>query len=104
MERFANIGNTFDDPLHVVVFVEITQQQAYFIVPIFTSYFLMNALITECMREPLRGIGKPEPLAGHQAGWWTRRINQEQRLVYRVIGEGEAQALEVAQCRYHYGG
>lgn len=56
------------------------------------------------MREPFKGTGKPEPLGGNLAGWWSRRINQEHRLVYRVSGKGEAQALEVAQCRYHYGG
>jgi len=54
------------------------------------------------MRDPFRGSGKPEPLGGNLSGWWSRRINREHRLVYRVSGKGEAQALEVAQCRYHY--
>lgn len=62
----------------------------------------VNVLLKECMRDPFRGIGKPEPLGGNLTGWWSRRINQEHRLVYRVSGKGEAQALEVAQCRYHY--
>lgn len=62
----------------------------------------LNALIKECMRDPFRGIGKPEPLGGNLSGWWSRRINQGHRLVYRVSGKGEAQTLEVAQCRYHY--
>ena len=62
----------------------------------------LNALLKESMRDPFRGIGKPEPLGGNLSGWWSRRINQEHRLVYRVTGKGEAQALEVAQCRYHY--
>lgn len=62
----------------------------------------LNQLLTECMRDPFRGIGKPEPLGGNLSGWWSRRINQEHRLVYRVTGKGDAQALEVAQCRYHY--
>ncbi|MGY4395120.1 toxin YoeB [Sphingomonas sp. UYAg733] len=62
----------------------------------------LNALIKECMRDPFRGTGKPEPLAGNLSGWWSRRINREHRLVYRVTGKGETQALEVAQCRYHY--
>lgn len=62
----------------------------------------INALIEECRRQPFRGTGKPEPLAGNLAGWWSRRINLEHRLVYRASGKGEAQALEVAQCRYHY--
>ena len=62
----------------------------------------LNALIEECRRHPFRGTGKPEPLGGNLSGWWSRRINREHRLVYRVTGKGEGQALEVAQCRYHY--
>ena len=62
----------------------------------------LNTILKECMRDPFRGIGKPEPLGGTLSGWWSRRINHEHRLVYRVTGKGDAQALEVAQCRYHY--
>ncbi len=62
----------------------------------------VNALLKECMRDPFRGTGKPEPLGQNMSGWWSRRINREHRLVYRVTGKGETQALEVAQCRYHY--
>ena len=62
----------------------------------------LNGLLKECMRDPFRGTGKPEPLGGNLSGWWSRRINSEHRLVYRVTGKGEMQALEVAQCRYHY--
>lgn len=62
----------------------------------------LNALIKECTRDPFRGTGKPEPLGGNLSGWWSRRINREHRLVYRVSGKGDGQALEVAQCRYHY--
>ena len=62
----------------------------------------LNDLLKQCMREPFRGTGKPEPLSGNLSGWWSRRIDREHRLVYRVSGKGEAQALEVAQCRYHY--
>ncbi|HZC37171.1 MAG TPA: Txe/YoeB family addiction module toxin [Sphingomicrobium sp.] len=62
----------------------------------------LNGLIKECMRDPFRGTGKPEPLSKNLSGWWSRRINREHRLIYRVTGKGEAQALEVAQCRYHY--
>jgi toxin YoeB len=62
----------------------------------------LNALIEECRRHPFKGTGKPEPLSGSLAGWWSRRIDQEHRLVYRVSGTGDGQALEVAQCRYHY--
>jgi toxin YoeB len=62
----------------------------------------INKLLEECRRHPFTGTGKPEPLSGNLAGWWSRRINQEHRLVYRVSGTGEGQTLEVAQCRYHY--
>lgn len=62
----------------------------------------INALLKECTRDPFRGTGKPEPLGGNLSGWWSRRIKQEHRLVYRVSGKGDVQALEVAQCRYHY--
>lgn len=62
----------------------------------------INALITEALRDPFKGTGKPEPLKRNLAGWWSRRITGEHRLVYRVRGTGETQALEVLSCRYHY--
>ena len=62
----------------------------------------INVLIEECRRNPFKGTGKPEPLGGNLSGWWSRRISHEHRLVYRVTGTGDAQALQVAQCRYHY--
>jgi len=58
----------------------------------------INAPLKECSRTPFEGIGKPEPLTGTLSGWWSRRITQEQRLVYRPL-EG---SLMIAQCRYHY--
>jgi len=61
-----------------------------------------NEIIKQCMPDPFRGIGKPEALRGNLKGWWSRRITREHRLVYRVTGSGDAQALEIAQCRYHY--
>lgn len=62
----------------------------------------LNDLVRECLRHPFTGTGKPEPLKGNLKGWWSRRIDRENRLVYRVTGTGDAQTLEVAQCRYHY--
>jgi len=62
----------------------------------------LNGLIEECRRHPFKGTGKPEPLSGNLSGWWSRRISHEHRLVYRVVGSGTDQMLEVAQCRYHY--
>lgn len=58
----------------------------------------INGLVKECLRHPFEGTGKPEPLRGDLAGFWSRRIDREHRLVYRVTELG----LEIAQCRYHY--
>lgn len=58
----------------------------------------LNTLIKETSRNPFQGIGKPEPLRGDLSGWWSRRITQEHRLVYRAA-DG---VLQIAQCRYHY--
>lgn len=63
----------------------------------------LNELIKEAARTPFSGIGKPEPLVGNLKGWWSRRITREHRLVYRLSGSGETQALEIAACRFHYG-
>jgi toxin YoeB len=60
----------------------------------------LNNLIKECLRDPFRGTGKPEPLRGDLQGWWSRRITLDDRLVYRVSGKGDAQQLEIAQCRF----
>ena len=62
----------------------------------------INTLLSECQRHPFTGTGKPEPLRQSLTGWWSRRITGEHRLVYRVRGSGEAQALEILSCRYHY--
>ena len=62
----------------------------------------LNGLIIECTRHPFKGTGKPEPLKDNMRGWWSRRIDREHRLVYRVSGSGVAQALEIATCRFHY--
>lgn len=58
----------------------------------------INRLIKECLRHPFEGTGKPEPLRGDLSGFWSRRIDRQHRLVYRVTDT----ALEIAQCRYHY--
>jgi toxin YoeB len=62
----------------------------------------VNDLVKECQRTPFKGTGKPEPLKGDLQGWWSRRITQTDRLVYRVQGKGADQHLEIAQCRQHY--
>lgn len=62
----------------------------------------LNALIHDARRSPFRGIGKPEPLRDTLSGWWSRRIDGEHRMVYRIAGKGEDQVAEIMQCRYHY--
>jgi toxin YoeB len=59
-------------------------------------------LIEHCRRSPFQGIGKPEPLKNELRGWWSRRIDGEHRLVYRVTGSGDERRIEIAQCRRHY--
>ena len=58
----------------------------------------INKLIRETQREPFSGIGKPEPLKHALAGYWSRRITDEHRMVYKVEGD----SLLIAQLRYHY--
>ena len=58
----------------------------------------INQLIQEIQREPFTGIGKPEPLKHALSGYWSRRINDEHRIVYKV----ETDALLIAQLRHHY--
>jgi toxin YoeB len=58
----------------------------------------INQLLKEIMRDPFNGIGKPEPLRHAYQGYWSRRIDSEHRIVYKVVG----QQLRIAQLRYHY--
>jgi len=58
----------------------------------------LNDLIKSTMRTPFEGMGKPEPLKGDLAGYWSRRITLEHRLVYKPA----ADAILIVQCRYHY--
>lgn len=62
----------------------------------------INLLVQDMQRNPFNGIGKPEPLRGDLAGWWSRRIAGDHRIVYRVRGSGDDQRLEIVACRYHY--
>ncbi len=58
----------------------------------------INKLIKEIQRHPFDGIGKPEPLKHALSGYWSRRINDEHRLIYKA----GADAIYIAQVRYHY--
>jgi len=59
----------------------------------------INKLIADIERNGYDGIGKPEPLRGELTGWWSRHIDNKNRLVYRLVGDG---AIEILQCRGHY--
>ena len=58
----------------------------------------INQLIKDITRDPFEGIGKPEPLKHALSGYWSRRINDEHRVIYKVQDD----ALMIAQLRYHY--
>ena len=59
----------------------------------------INLLIKDIDRNGYEGIGKPEPLKHNLQGWWSRRIDEEHRLVYRI----EENEIQVLACRFHYG-
>lgn len=58
----------------------------------------INSLIQDIERNPFEGIGKPEPLKHDLAGFWSRRIDDLNRIVYKISND----VLEIAQCRTHY--
>lgn len=58
----------------------------------------INSLINDIQRSPFEGIGKPEPLKHALSGYWSRRINDEYRLIYKV----DSESVYIAQLRYHY--
>jgi toxin YoeB len=59
----------------------------------------INKLLADIERNGYGGIGKPEPLRGDLAGWWSRRIDEKNRLVYRLVDDFTA---EILQCKGHY--
>ena len=59
----------------------------------------INLLIMDMQRSPYEGIGKPEPLTGGLSGWWSRRIDDTNRIVYKV----KDGAIIIASCKSHYG-
>jgi len=59
----------------------------------------INELLKNISRNPFEGIGKPEPLRGNLKGYWSRRIDQEHRLVYKIE---KKDSLIAVQCRFHY--
>jgi len=59
----------------------------------------INELIRDIVRNGYEGIGKPEPLKGDLSGWWSRRIDDVNRIVYRLKSDD---VVEIAQCKGHY--
>jgi toxin YoeB len=63
----------------------------------------IDRLLADIKRSPFSGLGKPEPLKREMSGLWSRRIDKEHRLVYRISGkERSDRHLEILQCRFHY--
>jgi len=58
----------------------------------------INSLIKDIQRSPFDGVGKPEPLKHALSGYWSRRINDEHRIIYKV----DSESISIAQLRYHY--
>ena len=58
----------------------------------------INALIKDVERQPFDGLGNPEPLRHNWTGYWSRRIDREHRLVYKITKK----TIVIVQCRYHY--
>jgi toxin YoeB len=59
----------------------------------------INQLLKDIDRDPFGGIGKPEPLKGNYSGYWSRRIDEANRLIYRISQD----IIEIHQCKGHYG-
>ena len=62
------------------------------------TFVRINDLIRDIKRHPYSGIGKPEPLKHRHKGYWSRRIDREHRIIYKVSDDG----IRIAKCRYHY--
>lgn len=58
----------------------------------------INLLIEDIRRQPYQGIGKPDPSKHNLTGYWSRRINDEHRLIYKILDD----TIIIIQCRYHY--
>ena len=62
----------------------------------------IRSLLKSIKQNPFKGEGKPEALKHDLKGYWSRRINSEHRLVYRVSGKKPNQEIKIVQCRFHY--
>ena len=62
----------------------------------------INRLIQDIERNGYHGIGKPEPLKESLSGWWSVKIDEKNRIVFKISGEDDGQILEISQCGSHY--
>jgi toxin YoeB len=62
----------------------------------------INRLITDIERNGYKSIGEPEPLRGNLAGWWSVKIDDKNRIVFKIAGDADSQTLEISQCGSHY--
>lgn len=62
----------------------------------------INQLIRSISQDPFRGLGSPEPLKHELKGYWSRRIDSEHRMVYRIIESQDSLRIRIVQCRFHY--
>ena len=62
----------------------------------------VNRLITDIERNGYSSVGKPEALKGNLAGWWSVRIDDKNRIVFKITGDVENQVMEIPQCGSHY--
>ena len=87
------------DPKRVAVFqTEFLEDLRFWVKTERSTAIRVLDLVEVVMRDPFQGLGKPEPLGYVLAGCWSRRVNQEHRLVYRITDD----AINFLQARYHY--
>ena len=84
--------------MHKVWFDEAWEDYVFWLSQDKKTIKRINALIKDIERNRFEGMGKPEPLKGDLAGFWSRRIDETNRIVYRFCGE----VLEIISCRDHY--
>jgi len=84
--------------MRIVFFDESWEDYRYWVQYDRTMLARINELIRDIQRQPFSGIGKPEPLRHRYRGFWSRRIDQEHRLIYRVKDD----ELQILKCRFHY--
>ena len=83
---------------HISFHADAWQDYLYWYQTNKSTFKKINELIRDTQRSPFAGLGKPEALKHDLQGYWSRRINREHRLIYRI----ESDTLFILSCRYHY--